>query len=159
MKRILICAILALIALSLPAQKYKVIDVEGTAVYYSKKEKLPIRKGMTLDAKTVVMLKYKSSLSLIEVKANGRNIKLTKVGKNTLQNMIKAENKGIADVGKDYIDYVHKKISGGDKVKKIHSDPATVTREIDSVKTDTERSVPLIPSKKDSRAQVRPDSL
>lgn len=148
MKRILICAILALIALSLPAQKYKVVDVEGTAVYYSKKEKLPIRKGMTLDAKTVVMLKYKSSLSLIEVKANGKSIKLTKIGKNTLQNMIKAENKGIAAIGKDYADYIHDQITGDDKRKKIHSDPATVTREIDSVKVDTLKGCSINSSQK-----------
>lgn len=137
MKRILICAILALVTLSMSAQEYKVTDVNGTAVYYNKKEKLPIRKGMVLDAKTIIMLKHKSSLSLTEVKDNGKNIKLTKIGKNTLQNMIKAENKGIVDMGKDYIGYIHDKINGGNKTTKIHSDPATVTRETDSVKVDT----------------------
>lgn len=137
MKRILICAILALVTLSMSAQRYKVTNVEGTAVYYNKKEKLPIRKGMVLDAKTTIMLEQNSSLSLTEVKANGKSIKLTKTGKNTLQNMIKAENKDIVKVGKDYVDYIHAQITGDDKRKIIHSDPATVTRETDSVKVDT----------------------
>ncbi len=143
MKRILICAILALVTLSLSAQKYKVTDVEGTAVYYSKKEKLPIKKGMVLDANTVVMLNYKSSLSLIEEKANGKNIKLTKTGKSTLHNMIKAENKGLAKVGEEYAEYIHNQIIGGDKTKQVHSDPATVTRETDSIKVDTLKECPI----------------
>ncbi|MDO4801731.1 MAG: hypothetical protein Q4A15_06165 [Prevotellaceae bacterium] len=55
--------------------------------------------------------------------------------------MIKAENKGIVAVGKDYADYIHDQITGDDQRKKIHSDPATVTRETDSIKADTLKKV------------------
>lgn len=139
MKKTIVCLVACLFvtALQCNAQKYLVTAVKGKIEYYADGKMKILNKGMHIDDNTIVKVNYNSSFTITETSAGRKVYEIKKVGRSALVNMIKAETSDVKKFGKQYANYISKKVIGDEKMNIVHSDPATVKRDSDGVIIDT----------------------
>lgn len=140
MKKTIVCLLVCLfvIVLQCNAQKYLVTAVKGKIEYYADGKMKNLNKGMRIDDNTIVKVNYNSSFTVAETSAGRKVYEIKKVGRSALVNMIKAETSGVEKFGKQYANYISKKVLGDAKMNTVHSDPATVKRDSDQVVRQTQ---------------------
>ena len=136
-----ICLLLALLCLSpLAAQDLMVYHVVGKVMQYHQGKPTPLVMKTRVSEHTEINIPYGGKVELINEK-EAKRITLTQPGHGTISKMIANNDNSVTKLSNSYLAYVKKQMSNSELTsKQRYTDFATVTREVDSLKSNKKKS-------------------
>lgn len=136
-----ICLLLALLCVSpLAAQDLMVYHVVGKVMQYHQGKPTPLEMKSRVSENTEINIPYGGKVELINEK-EAKRITLTQPGHGTISQMIANNDNSVTNLSSSYLAYVKKQMSNSELTsKQRYTDFATVTREVDSLKSNKKKS-------------------